>query len=200
MKSAWLSILHKIAIRLPFPVFPVIQANLQLVPARNLNIALYLIGGDLLVKSTEYQDAQNNKTNKSFTQAQLKRFEMNPVHMKSLQAQTKNKTQKSLSNHLRHKYFPICSCPALKVLRWIGQWMMVYTIDSLNGAWSVRTFWSVSLPCYQKRGNARKWLHGVVILAWTSMFLRTCPQKVNTWYHLGKIWRILQAPIKWSQG
>ena len=34
---------------------------------------------------------------------------------------------------------------------------------------------SVSLPCYQKKGNARKLLLGVVILAWTSMFLGACP-------------------------
>ena len=34
-------------------MFPVILANLQFVPARNLNIVLYLIGSDLLVKSTE---------------------------------------------------------------------------------------------------------------------------------------------------
>ena len=88
---------------------------------------------------------------------------MNLVHMKSLQGQTKNKTQKSLSNHQRHNYSQICSCPTLKVLRLIGQWMMVYTIDSLNGAWSVRTFWSVSLPCYQKRQCEK-------VIAWSADF------------------------------
>ena len=127
---------HQIAIS----CVPVFQANSQLVPARNLNIVFYQIGSDLLVKSTESLDAQNNKTNKGFPQAQLKRFKMNPAHMKSIQAQTKNKTQKSLSNHPRHKYSPVYSCPTLKVLRLIGQWIMVYTIDSLNGASSRRTF------------------------------------------------------------
>ena len=35
LKSAQLSILHKFAIRLPFPVFTVLQANLQFVPVRS---------------------------------------------------------------------------------------------------------------------------------------------------------------------
>ena len=66
LKSVHLNILHKFAIRLPFPVSSVIQANLHLVPARNLNIVLYLFGSDLLAQSTESQDGKNNKTNKSF--------------------------------------------------------------------------------------------------------------------------------------
>ena len=78
---------------------------------------LILLGSDLLVQSTESQDAQNNKTSKGFPQVQQKRFKMNIAHMKSLQAQTKHKTQKSFSNYLRHKYSPTCSCPTLKVLK-----------------------------------------------------------------------------------
>ena len=35
----------------------------------------------------------------------------------------------------------------------------------------------VSLPCYQKEGNARRFLLRVVILAWTSMFHGACPVK-----------------------
>ena len=31
----------------------------------------------------------------------------------------------------------------------------------------MRTYWTVSLPCYQKGGSARRLLHGVVILEWT---------------------------------
>ena len=89
---------------------------------------------------------------------------MNLAHINSLKAQTKNKTQKSFSNHLRYRLSQTCSCPTLKVLRWIEKWMMVYAIDSLNGTWSVRTYWCVTLPCCQNRGNARKLLIGVVIL------------------------------------
>ena len=137
---------------------------------------LYLIRSDLLMKIYTVPRCPEQQNQQKLPQPRLKRFEMNLAHMNSLQAQTKNKTQKSLSNHQRHNYSQICSCPTQKVLRWIGQWMMVYTIDSLNGTWSVRTFWRVSLPCYKKRGNARKLLHGAVILAWTSIFTGTCPQ------------------------
>ena len=40
----------QIAIRMPFPVFPVFQASVQLVPARSLNVMFYLIGSDPLLK------------------------------------------------------------------------------------------------------------------------------------------------------
>ena len=104
----------KCAIRLPFPVFPVIQANLQLLQDRNLNVVLYLLGSDLLAQSTESQYAQNNKIQQKLSQVQLKRFKMKLVHMKNLQAQTKNKTQKSVSNHLRHKYSPNMFMPYME--------------------------------------------------------------------------------------
>ena len=67
LKSTQLGILHKSAIRLPFPVYPVFQANLQLVPARNLNIVLFLLGSDLIVKSTESEDAQTTKPSTAST-------------------------------------------------------------------------------------------------------------------------------------
>ena len=134
-------------------------------------------------------------------QAQLKRFKMNLVHMKSLQAQIKIKTKKSLSNHPRHNYSQICSCPTLKVPRWIGQWMMVYTIDSLNGSCSVRTFWSVGMPCYQKRGNARK------VIAWSGdfgigpvCFLECVHRRINARYHLRKNLKSFASPNQMKTG
>ena len=109
-------------------------------------------------------------------------------------------TQKSFSNHLRHMLSQPCSFPTKKVLRWIEQWMMVYTIDSLNGAWSVRTFMSVSLPCYQKKAmqedSCLKWWFWYGLIC----FMELVQVRANTWYHLGKIWRDLQAPILWSEG
>ena len=93
-KPAWLSIMHKIAIRLPFSVFPVFQANLQLVSARSLNFVLYLIGSDLLVKIYRVQRCPEQPNQQMLPQVQWKKFKMFLVHMKSLQAQTKNKTQK----------------------------------------------------------------------------------------------------------
>ena len=65
LKSVQLSILHKFVIRLPVPVFPVIQANLQLVSARSYWNLLYIFGSDLLAQSTESQDAQINNISKS---------------------------------------------------------------------------------------------------------------------------------------
>ena len=119
----------------------------------------------------------NQQNQQKHLQVQLKRFKKNLAHMKSLQAQNKNKTQKSFSNHLRHNLCQVCSCPTLKVLRWIGQWMMVYTTDSWNSTWNVRMCQSVSLPWYQKKDNARRLLLGVVILEWISVFPGACPVK-----------------------
>ena len=51
-----------------------------------------------------------------FTRIRVKKI---PVHMKS-QTLNKNKTKKFFSNNLKHNWFKICSCPTLKVLRWIG--------------------------------------------------------------------------------
>ena len=107
--------------QIAIPVFPVFQASLQLVSARSLKIVLFLIGSDLQVKIYRVPRWPDQPKLQKLPQAQLKRFKLNLVHMKSLQAQTKNKTQKSLSNHQRHNYSQICSCPTLKVLRWIGQ-------------------------------------------------------------------------------
>ena len=52
-------------------------------PARNLNIALYLIGGDVLVKSTESQDAQNHKTGKPSTSTVEKIQDESSAHEES---------------------------------------------------------------------------------------------------------------------
>ena len=53
---------HSAQIRLLSPVFPVIQATLQLVSARIYINLLYLLGRGLLAQGTESQDAQNNKS------------------------------------------------------------------------------------------------------------------------------------------
>ena len=66
LKSARLSIYTKLPSHYHFLCFHYFQASLQLVPARSLNIVLYLLGSDLLVKFTEFQDAQKNQTSKSF--------------------------------------------------------------------------------------------------------------------------------------
>ena len=86
----------------PFLCFHFFQGSLQLVPARCLHFVLYLIRHDLPVKIYRAPGYPEQPNQEKLPQVWQKRFKMNLVHMKSLQAQTKNKTQKSLSNHLRH--------------------------------------------------------------------------------------------------
>ena len=114
--------LHKVAIRLLFPVFPVIQATLHLVSAR---IYYFVVSAWKWPTSAKYrvQDAQT-KTTKAL-QAQWKMCKKNPAYMKSLQVQTKNKTR---------ILFPTISgtrCP---------KHVMPY-IDGPNGP---KCFWSLS--------------------------------------------------------
>ena len=130
---------------------------------------------DLLAQSTKSQDAQNNKTSKSFPQAQLKRFKKNPAHTKSLQAQTKNKTQKfffqpSQAQVVLNMFMPYTEGPKMdwtvndglyhRFLKWLLKCENILECD---------------LAMLPEKGNVRKVLLGVVILAWTSMFLVACP-------------------------
>ena len=76
----------QIAIRLTFPVFPVFfQASLQLVPARSLNIVLYLIGSDL--PASKYLQSpkmpRTTKPAKAFTSTAEKIQEESRTHEES---------------------------------------------------------------------------------------------------------------------
>ena len=93
---------EKFAIRLLFPVFSVFQATLQLVSAR---IYKCVVSTWKRFVSTKYRVPRCPEQQK-LPHMQLTKIKKNPVHMKSPQAQTKNK---SFFN--QHRLSQICSCP-----------------------------------------------------------------------------------------
>ena len=88
-----------------FLCFQFFQASFKLVPTRSLKFVLYLIGSDLLVEIYRVPRCPEQQKPAKASTSTTEKTQDEYSHMKSLQAQTKNKTQKSLSNHQRHNYF-----------------------------------------------------------------------------------------------
>ena len=145
-----------------------------------------------------YQEQQNQQ---KLPQAQLKRFKMNLVHMKSLQAQTKNKSQKSLSNHHRpqvllNMFMPYIDGPKM-------DWTVNYGLYHRFLKWHLMC--ENILECELAMLPEKKTMQESDCLEWwfwhgLVCFLELVHRWINAWYHLRKNWRVLQAPIKWNEG